>query len=807
MQLFNQHSLISDKFYGLIDTVNTGLYWKNKEGVYLACNKYFLHIFGLKSRQDIIGKSDYDILSKEFADRIRQLDLLVLEKGGFKGEEAILINNVEHCLLLSKAKYIEEPNNVVGIAGSCIDITGQKKKMEAEKERAVSDEKDKIRQIIDGVNASIYWKDTEGYMVGCNKYVLDIFGVGAREEIIGRNENDLLSQEEAARINEIDRSVVQGETYYGEESVTTASGEKKVYLSTKKPLLSKNGSIIGIAGTSMDITAQKEAAQLKLENQAQKIAAEEQAKFREIVSQVNHDIRSPLASLSMITKKCANLLPERERNSIKNSTDRITDIANNMLNYFKPNRDANVENAEAEAEAKAKHTVLIAPEILEILTEKKYEYAQKSIDFIHEFTAEGSSAFIRVDTGSFKRMISNLINNAVDAFDDKLAEINGSISGVVGAILIKLHTEDNLVKITIQDDGKGMPPDVIHKVMNNIKITKGKSDGHGIGFSQIRNTLQVNNGTLKIESEVGVGTKIILIFQKEAAPDWFAEKIKLNSDDLIVILDDDHSIHGAWDCRLDLEAPRVKRKHFERGSDAVAFINALSVEREKIFLLTDFELLNEELNGLKVIETTGIKRSLLVTSHHANPNVLKTAALTNTKVLPKMLASEIPIYVSESNVRQTYSAREEVTDSYISDSNLQNMDHNINKNNPVENISLNLSDEGKIVDLVLIDDDQDFTKNLVRYMLKNRTVDVYHITTDFFSNLNKYPPNTRLFIDNQFKNEKITGLELAAHLHNLGFTRLFLLSGDDSRTIKIPDYLTSILKSDIDKIEELISKW
>lgn len=77
---------------------------------------------------------------------------------------------------------------------------------------------------------------------------------------------------------------------------------------------------------------------------------------------------------------------------------------------------------------------------------------------------------------------------------------------------MKLEAEDADIKITIQDNGKGMSSDVIQKIMNNIPVTKEKVDGHGIGFMQIREMLQRNQGTIKINSILGQGTNIVLKF-------------------------------------------------------------------------------------------------------------------------------------------------------------------------------------------------------------------------------------------------------------------------------------------------------
>src|SRR6185437_10117078 len=245
---------------------------------------------------------------------------------------------------------------------------------------------------------------------------------------------------------------------------------------------------------------------LTLENQALKVVLEEQNKFKKTVDQVVHDIRSPIAAMRMILRLC-NGLPENLRVSLNQSAIRIADIANNLINNVKPEEDWTEEWLN-------RAPTLISADLLEIVTEKKYEYSKLPLDFISKISPSGYVAFINIDTKAFKRTLSNLINNAVDAFDGKNGEI-----------IIYLDVIDNKVQIIIEDNGKGMPDEVKNKILNNIAVTAGKANGHGIGFSQIHDVLDSNDGTLEIESETDVGTKIILTFPLIENPELIAEKI------------------------------------------------------------------------------------------------------------------------------------------------------------------------------------------------------------------------------------------------------------------------------------------
>jgi PAS domain S-box-containing protein len=108
-------------------------------------------------------------------------------------------------------------------------------------------------QIIDAVGASIYWKDLSGKYIGCNKYMSKMAGM-SRNQIIGNTDYLLPWKNQANKIREIDLWVINNlKEYKTEETAIVYGGIKKIFLSSKSPLLNENGDVIGIIGVSIDI--------------------------------------------------------------------------------------------------------------------------------------------------------------------------------------------------------------------------------------------------------------------------------------------------------------------------------------------------------------------------------------------------------------------------------------------------------------------------------------------------------------------------------------------------------------------------
>jgi signal transduction histidine kinase len=198
----------------------------------------------------------------------------------------------------------------------------------------------------------------------------------------------------------------------------------------------------------------------------------------------------------MIIHSCTEI-PDTQKKSLKAVCDRISDITNNLLRYTKPDH-----YSDALTGKNATSPTNVAHAITEIITEKRYEYTFRDIKITPKFNPN-ADIFINVDSQAFKRAMSNIINNAVDACENR-----------AGEVVVSIATLDNKVLVTIEDNGKGMPESVREKILNHTPVTFGKANGHGIGYTQICDMLAKSNGTLQIQSRQNIGTKIMLTFLK-----------------------------------------------------------------------------------------------------------------------------------------------------------------------------------------------------------------------------------------------------------------------------------------------------
>jgi len=108
----------------------------------------------------------------------------------------------------------------------------------------------------------------------------------------------------------------------------------------------------------------------------------------------------------------------------------------------------------------------------------------------------GKLPLVECAPSQIDQVFLNLIVNAAQAMPP----------GKMGLIEIRTDCNDKNVRIEVQDNGPGIPPDVLKKIFDPFFTTKDPGTGTGLGLSVSQNIIQQHGGTLTVESTVGVGT-------------------------------------------------------------------------------------------------------------------------------------------------------------------------------------------------------------------------------------------------------------------------------------------------------------
>jgi signal transduction histidine kinase len=585
----------------------------------------------------------------------------------------------------------------------------------------------------------VFWKDKNGIYYGANLNQAKALGLDSPSEMVGKNIFELLKNHEQARLiseNEA-RIMHEGLSITFEESIATAEGNK-TYISQRHPFKNEEGIVEGLLGFSIDVSDLP--------------TAFDKNEFLKNANQLTHDVNAPIATIMMIAETVE--MPKEESTCLKEAAVSIKDKINKFLKPYKQDVASNFNTSKLEP-------VLVSAVLMEILESPESYNNIFSANIEYCFEENSNFCFINADYLEFKYIISNILANVANIFDNNNDKIT-----------LKLECDSKWIRVIIKNEGKELSPKILDEITKNNELLCQTSYENSLEFAEIRELIKRNNGTISIDSRIDKGTTVTLIFRLIKQPKWIINEITLNNGDIIVILDDDISGHAAWNARFEPimhKAPAIQVKHFELEQDAIDFFNSLTIaERKRVFFLTKYILFNPDLNGVKIIRQFKLEAKSVVLAPFHNRDLIKSATGFGIKLLPEILAPKISITLQESF----------------------DVEPALPQN----------------VEVIIVDDNQMYSKMLMRFAFPHQLVEEYYDPEVFLESVAKYPKEVKICLDNHFANSDLTGLDLARQLHEKGYSRLYLLSGKDFNKKDIPKYLTAIAKDDLHAIKNKLKK-
>lgn len=236
------------------------------------------------------------------------------------------------------------------------------------------------------------------------------------------------------------------------------------------------------------------AKRLKGQFEVSKAAAEAKVALG-VARQVAHDIRSPVLGLQMVIHAAKNQMDPKISTAIIDTAQRISDIANDVIEHHTPCNQISGIRTKIQKEPMA-----IVKSLREIIGEKNLIFQTTSKSSIL-FRSEGSESFVDMRVSDFKRVISNLLDNSIHAIQPS------------GEITVTYTENNESCEIVIEDSGKGIPADVLERVIKT-GGTFGKVGGKGLGLQWAIRKIADVKGLLKVNSVFGEGTKIFIVLPK-----------------------------------------------------------------------------------------------------------------------------------------------------------------------------------------------------------------------------------------------------------------------------------------------------
>lgn len=224
----------------------------------------------------------------------------------------------------------------------------------------------------------------------------------------------------------------------------------------------------------------------------------------EIARQVKHDIRSPLAALNMLVKSISSIGEDR-RAELFTAIQRINDIANDLTQKRQEKPKGRVRMVEEfPANFRPENVGAL---VSEIVAEKELRFKDRSnIYFDLTVDLDGDVVFANICSAKFKRSLSNLLDNSVEAISE------------TGCVSIKVAQTNETVLVSVIDTGSGIPPELLPK-LGQQGMTFNKTGGTGLGLFYAVRTINEFKGNLTVNSDGMTGTSVVLEIPKCKIPD------------------------------------------------------------------------------------------------------------------------------------------------------------------------------------------------------------------------------------------------------------------------------------------------
>jgi PAS domain S-box-containing protein len=265
------------------------------------------------------------------------------------------------------------------------------------------------------------------------------------------------------------------------------------------PVRDDDGELIGFAKITRDITERREAQQ-KLERVERQLAESQKL---DALGQLTGGIAHDFNNLLMIISGSAHALRKsvignprafKALQAIEGAAQRGGALTKQLLTFARRQQ----VNPQAVSVA---HSVAMLSDVLE-------SGIGSHVHLV--FDIDPRTWSVVVDPTEFETALVNLVLNARDAMP------KGGTITVSARNLHEEAEEAEQVEIVVSDTGEGIPPDVIAKVFDPFFTTKPTGKGTGLGLSQVHGFVHQAGGTVRIQSELGSGTSVIITLPRAA---------------------------------------------------------------------------------------------------------------------------------------------------------------------------------------------------------------------------------------------------------------------------------------------------
>lgn len=257
----------------LLNAIPIPVFYKDREGIYQGFNEAYEAFMG-KNRDQLIGKSVFDISPKELAPIYYAKDKELLDSGGIQHYESKVKIDTDKMrdVIFDKSVYTDNKGKVIGLIGTVLDIT-ERKRME----KALKQSEKRFRDMADLLPGAIVETDADLTVTYVNRQGLKLFGYSETDVAAGLNGLDLIHPDDRVKALKRVTDQLAKKTITATEYRVMKKDNESCWVFFNASPIYKTDQIIGFRMVLTDITERKQ-----IEKEREKLIDELQSAFAEI---------------------------------------------------------------------------------------------------------------------------------------------------------------------------------------------------------------------------------------------------------------------------------------------------------------------------------------------------------------------------------------------------------------------------------------------------------------------------------------------------------------------------------------------
>ena len=466
-----------EKLRQIFESATDGISVIDLRGIITEANQRMVEMHGFRSKNELLGKSIYELLAPREHNKIAANLREAMEEGAISGIECTLLRADGSAfsgeLGVNTLKDVQ--GNPFGHIIIARDITKRKETDEALKYAA-----EEWSRTFDSINDAVCINSKDFRLLRVNKAFADMYHVEP-SQVIGKHCYEVTNESEGPI-----ESCPHQETLRTEKPAKSEFflHEKGTYVEiSTSPIFNKENEIVGSVHITRDITEQKK-------QNERLMGTDRLASLGELAAGTAHEFNNPLTSVIGLSELLMRKeLPDDIREDLKiinKEAQRAANVARNLLAFG------------------GRHTPVKQPDqinsiIEDVLELRAYEHKVKNID-VEKHLAPNLPK-IMVDYFQMQQVFMNVIINA----EYFMTEAHGR-----GTLTITTKKQNDTVRISIADDGPGIPQENLNRIFDPFFTTKEAGKGTGLGLSICHSIVREHGGQIYVSSQLGKGTTIFI---------------------------------------------------------------------------------------------------------------------------------------------------------------------------------------------------------------------------------------------------------------------------------------------------------